>query len=135
MSLGPYLMPITAQNILDSDGQYPERAAKATEEHRRNAIGTAFCVNGLLQELGYKDGQERPKINDGFRDDSVTYGAKFSAHKEGKAVDLADPGQILSNLVTRTLLRNHGLRREDNSYTATWCHLDTRGPAGSIFQP
>lgn len=126
-------MPITAENILDSDGKYPERAKHATPQHRANAAITAARVNALLIDLGFTT--DRPEINDGYRDASVKYGATKSAHKEGKALDLADKGQSLSPRITRALLRKHGLRREDNAYTASWCHLDTREPHGSIFKP
>lgn len=127
-------MPITADDILSSDGQHPQRAAKATAEHRANAVVTAQRVNGLLHELGYKDGDERPRINDGYRDESVTYGAKRSAHKEGKALDLDDDSGSLDKRITRPLLVKYKLRREDSDYTHGWSHLDTREPYG-VFKP
>lgn len=88
-------------------------------------------------------------VNDGYRDCFVKYGATKSAHKEGKAVDLNDPGMKLSGLITKELLLKHKLNREDNDYTggphtplradgtkkSPWCHLDTRDPYGRIFKP
>lgn len=88
-------------------------------------------VNGLLDEIGVLF----VEVNDGYRDASVNYGAKKSAHKEGKAVDLKDHDKALSRRITRDLLLKHKLRREDNDFSPTWCHLDTREPYGSIFKP
>lgn len=87
-------------------------------------------MNNLLTELGVSC----VEVNDGYRDALVTYGAPKSAHKEGKAVDLKDHDHELSRKITNDLLNKHKLRREDDDYTATWTHLDTRQPYG-IFRP
>lgn len=126
-------MPITAKDILDSDGKHPERRKLANAVQIANAAETANRVNALLLELGM--GAQRPAINDGFRDASVTYGAPKSAHKEGKALDLADADGSLDKRITSALLIKYRLRREDSDSTPGWTHLDTREPYGSIFKP
>ncbi len=87
-------------------------------------------VNALLTELGV----HLVEVNDGYRDSAVKYGALKSAHKEGKAVDLKDHEHVLSGRITMALLEKHKLRREDDDYTPSWTHLDTRQPYG-IFRP
>ncbi len=121
---------LTVDRILTSDGKTPARAAHATAEHRANAQDLCNRVNALLDELGI----DSVDVSDGFRDQSVTYGAPLSAHKQGQAVDLKDHGKVLSTKVTLPLLQKHGLRREDNDSTPTWCHLDTRQPS-KVFKP
>lgn len=123
--------PLTVDRILTSDGKTPQRAQFATAEHRANAQVLCDRVNALLDELGIP----AVEVNDGFRDQSVTYGAPLSAHKQGQAVDLKDHGFAISNRVTQELRDKHKLRREDNDSTPTWCHLDTRGPPYKVFKP
>ena len=84
----------------------------------------------MLTELGVLS----VEVNDGYRDAFVNYGAPKSAHKEGKAVDLKDHEHELSRKITRDLLEKHKLRREDDDFTPSWTHLDTRQPYG-IFKP
>lgn len=124
-------MNLTAYRILTSDGKTPQRAEHATPQHKQNASVLCERANALLAELMVLS----VNVNDGFRDASVSYGAAHSAHKEGQAVDLKDSNQALSKRITRELLLKHKLRREDNDYTKTWCHLDIRQPWGSIFKP
>lgn len=125
-------LPLTAKNILDSDGKRLVLRLEAKDAQRINAAELAARVNALLLELGYT---ERPEISDGLRDANAAYGAPKSAHKEGKALDFKDPGNVLAKQITKTLLLKHKLRREDTDATPTWCHLDTREPHGSIFRP
>lgn len=123
---------ITADDILSSGGDHPELAAAATPEQRANAEVLAERSSALLTELGYT---KRPGISDGLRAANATYGAKRSAHKEGKAVDFFDRGKgPLKKKITAPLLKKHKLRMEHPDDTPTWCHLDTREPYG-IFKP
>jgi hypothetical protein len=146
---------VTTEDILSTGGDYPERIKTATPEQRANAAVLAARVSALLAELGYK---KRPPFSDGLRPQNATYGAKKSAHKEGKAVDSIDPRCELKNKIASPaevaagfspLLKKHGLRMEhpdetggkntplrpDGSKKTPWCHLDTRTPFGSIFHP
>lgn len=123
--------PLTPQRILTSDGRHTARATHATPQQVANAVVLCERVNALLTELGI----DTVTVNDGFRDESVTYGAAHSAHKEGRAVDLKDVGRVLSSRIGKALLLKYGLRREDNDYATSWCHLDTREPHGTIFKP
>ncbi len=125
-------LPVTAANILDSDGKHPELRKNATQEQRDNAAELASRANALFLELGMA---ERPEITDGLRPKNAKYGAKRIAHKEGRAVDFADVGHKLSRKCTADVLKRHKMRREDDDFTPSWCHLDTREPHGVIFKP
>lgn len=65
----------------------------------------------------------------GFRGKFCNVGAKFSAHRKGKAADLkgATPKELEAIVrANTTKLYNLGLRRiEDIKITPTWFHLDT----------
>lgn len=123
---------VTADDILSSGGDHPDRIQTATHDQRVNAAVLAARVNALLTEFGYK---KRPGISDGLRPADAAYGAPKSAHKEGKAVDFFDRTGVLKGKVTSALLKKHGLRMEHPDATPSWCHLDTRTPYGSIFKP
>ncbi len=129
---------ITVERIRTSDGQRPNKSA--TPEQLANMAVLVERVNALLAEL---DVDDDGGITDGLRPELADYGAKHSAHKEGKALDLHDPGHILALRCTNPLLRKHKLRREDTAATtvkrpdgtlAEWIHLDTREPYG-VFKP
>lgn len=132
---------ITAEDILTSDGKRPEMLKKATKEQKAEAEQTAGRITALLDEIGLP---YRPAVNDGLRPQNAPYGAKKSAHKEGKAGDLSDktnglkykivtPEEVKAGFSER--LKRHGLRMESPDACNGWCHLDTREPAGSIFRP
>jgi hypothetical protein len=123
---------VTVDNILDSGGDHLDWAAKATPVMRANAAVLAARVSSLLAELGYT---KRPPIKEGLRPENASWGAKLSAHKEGKAVDFIDRDSSLKAKCTPVLLKKHGLRMEHPDEAPTWCHLDTRQPFGSIFHP
>ena len=68
----------------------------------------------------------------GLRDSNTGTGAKKSAHKEGKAIDVKVKGMggeewyeyVKKNAKA---LYDLGLRRiEDKSIATTWCHMDTK---------
>jgi hypothetical protein len=122
---------LTVERVLTSDGKYPGRAKFADDTVKANAAMLCGKVNALLSELGVAS----VHVNSGYRDPSVTEGAPNSAHRHGMAVDLRDIGHALSSRITRALLLKHGLRREDDMFTPTWCHLDCRQPYGTIFKP
>lgn len=125
-------MPLTAKDILDSDGKHLELRESATQRQRDNAADLANRVNQLLLAIGMTD---RPRVNDGLRAQNATYGAKRSAHKEGKALDFADIDGSLKKRITPELLLKCGLRMEHPDYCNGWVHLDTRAPSGRIFKP
>jgi hypothetical protein len=68
----------------------------------------------------------------GLRDPNTTTGAKLSAHKIGKAIDVKAKGfdgQRWYEYVKKNYkkLYDLGLRRiEDRSIATTWCHMDTK---------
>lgn len=73
----------------------------------------------------------------GFRLSTTKTGVGLSSHKEGKGVDVYDPGNRLdswistydyNNGLSNYLLEDFGLYREHPSATSGWCHLTTRDP-------
>lgn len=128
---------ITAWDVLTTGGKHEDRAANATEEHAKNATDLSDRVNRLFadQEMA---GFGPIEINDGYRDESCTYGAARSSHKEGRAIDIRDPKQRLGvHLVANQhLLERYGLWLESPKYTRTWCHLQSRPVRGRrVFIP
>lgn len=126
------MIALTAHDVLSSSGEHPDREVNATPQQRANAAEVAARVTALFAEIGLPV----PVVSSGLRTpeaNAAAGGAKFSAHLEGKAVDLVDSGKKISSRITPALLLKHQLRREDNDSTPTWCHLDTRQPWGSIF--
>lgn len=117
-----------------------------TEERRQNAILLLHAVSAL-QYFAVRDGIEFPdnphtgsgvsgQTYGGFRPQSCTQGAPQSSHKEGMAVDLYDPEDLIDGYISQfdkpngdnDILRDCGLYREHPSKTAGWCHLSTRAP-------
>ena len=66
--------------------------------------------------------------NGGWRPQDCPIGAPNSAHKVGRAVDVADADGSLDALLTDEILEQFGLYREHPDATATWCHLTDRAP-------
>jgi phage-related holin len=128
---------VSTQDILSSDGKYPERAASATAAVIAEAGELAARVTALLRAYG----GERPAINSGFRTPEANLAAKgalHSSHLEGKAVDLADPSRLLTGyiLTSPAVLDEFNLWMEEPASTPTWCHLQSRPVAGKrIFKP
>lgn len=120
---------ITIEDVRTSGGRRPNKSASPLQ--LANMAILVLRVNALLDELGIT---EKQFVTDGLRPTDADYGAKFSAHKEGKAVDLRDPSNVLALRITNALLAKYRLRREDTDATPGWCHLDTREPYG-VFQP
>lgn len=130
---------ITVEDVRTSGGRRPNKSA--SPEQLANMGILVKRVNALLEDIGVTDAQD---VTDGLRPENAKYGAKRSAHKDGEAVDLGDPGHSIALRCTRAMLLKHGLRREDTDATtkvmpdgtvAEWCHLDIRDPHGSIFLP
>lgn len=82
------------------------------------------CPNTGTQISGSKDGQG----DGGFRLSTATTGKQGSSHKEGKGVDVYDPGNVLDHMITDEDLIHFELYREHPDSTPGWCHLTTRAP-------
>lgn len=110
----------------------------ATDIRKAAAKEMLFKVNALLEEAE-ANGVE-VKMNPttrtcvsgrqygGFRPQDCPEGAPHSSHKEARAVDVYDPGNLLDNWVTDARLEAHGLYREAPGSTQFWCHLTDRAP-------
>ena len=91
----------------------------------RDTIGLPVTINNYATGGQYKES--------GLRDINTTTGAKKSAHKEGKAIDIKVKGmtsrQVYDWCMDRQIeLYALGVREiEGNNYTPTWTHLSTRG--------
>lgn len=99
-------------------------------EYIRTEIGKPVAVNTWATGGQYKES--------GLRNPNTTTGAKRSAHKEGKAVDVKIAGMDAGEfydwcLQNKQELYNLGVREiEDHKYTPTWTHLGTRGDHSEI---
>ena len=62
-------------------------------------------------------------------------GAKYSAHKEGKAADIADPQGELASLLTPETCAELGIWIEDPRATRGWVHITIRPAAQRVFWP
>jgi len=91
----------------------------------RDTLGKPVTINNYATGGQYKES--------GLRDINTTTGAKKSAHKEGKAIDIKVKGMTAKEVFDWCLdhqieLYAMGIREiEDNKYTPTWTHLGTRG--------
>lgn len=131
---------ITLENYFTSFGRYKDRAKskERTKEVEDNAKELLERVNALLDHLEIK----KIDISSGFRPSEVNAtianAAKKSAHTTGEALDLVDDkDQSLCKKITKDLLNQFDLYREDSDYTKGWCHLQTRktGSGKRIFKP
>ena len=91
----------------------------------RDQLGKPVTINNYATGGKYKES--------GLRDVNTTTGAKRSAHKEGKAIDIKVKGMTAKEVFDWCLdhqmeLYAMGIREiEDNKFTPTWTHLATRG--------
>jgi len=91
----------------------------------RDQLGKPVTINNYATGGKYKES--------GLRDVNTTTGAKRSAHKEGKAIDIKVKGMTAKEvyefcLANSDTLYAMGIREiEDQRFTATWVHLSTRG--------
>lgn len=124
----------------------------ATEARKGNARELLFRVNRLLgaaEEAGVYvapidpdtgtciSGSKGGAGDGGFRLQSSTTGAAKSQHKEGSAVDVYDPGDVLDNWITDEILEAYGLFRERQTKTSGWAHLQSHPPGSGhrTFDP
>lgn len=91
----------------------------------RDALGKSITINNYATGGQYKES--------GLRSQTTTTGAKKSAHKEGKAIDIKVSGMTAKDVYEFCLknsdaLYEMGIREiEDGRHTPTWTHLSTRG--------
>lgn len=91
----------------------------------RDTLGKSITINNYATGGQYKES--------GLRSQTTTTGAKKSAHKEGKAIDIKVSGMTAKDVYEFCLknsdtLYEMGIREiEDGRYTPTWTHLSTRG--------
>lgn len=94
-------------------------------EWLRNQLGKPVVINNYATGGQYKES--------GLRDPNTSTGAKKSAHKIGKAIDIKVVGMTAKEvfdfcLANELQLYAMGVREiEDHAYTPTWVHLGTRG--------
>ena len=107
----------------------------------RNAADLLARVNWLFGTL-----ELHAKVSSGYRPSAINKsvkGAKNSAHMSCQAIDLNDPGGMLSAkmLDHLDLLEKCGLYLENPKYTikngAQWTHLQSRAPKSRsrVFNP
>jgi len=91
----------------------------------RDNLGKPITINNYATGGQYKES--------GLRDINTTTGAKKSAHKEGKAIDIKVSGMTAKEVYEWCLKHSDelyalGVREiEDSRYTPSWTHLGTRG--------
>lgn len=91
----------------------------------RDTLGKSVTINNWATGGQYKES--------GLRSLTTTTGAKKSAHKEGKAIDIKVKGMTAKQVYDWCLLHKDelyslGIREiEDQRYTSSWVHLGTRG--------
>lgn len=91
----------------------------------RDTIGKSVTINNYATGGQYKES--------GLRSLTTSTGAKKSAHKEGKAIDIKVAGMTAKDVYDWCLnhqmeLYSLGIREiEDQRWTASWVHLSTRG--------
>ena len=119
----------------------------ATAARKAASAALLVSVNNLLDEAA-QDGvpglvnpvtgsQVSGDKYGGFRPQSCPRGAPHSAHKEGRAVDIYDPGNKLDAWLDDDTLEAFELYREAPASTPHWCHLTDRAPPSGkrTFQP
>jgi len=91
----------------------------------RDTLGKSITINNYATGGQYKES--------GLRSLTTTTGAKKSAHKEGKAIDIKVAGMTAKEVYDWCLdhqmeLYGLGVREiEDHAYTKSWTHISTRG--------
>ena len=132
------MKPITIADWLGPYAHHP--AAQATVILKHGAMLLA-AVNEFL-ELAEMDGVEvdfaiSGSGNGGFRPPDCPVGALFSAHKDGRAVDVADPKRSLAEWALdegRPHAERLGLWFEHPQWTRSWLHCQIGAPrSGNRF--
>jgi hypothetical protein len=125
--------------------------ADATIGRRANATVLLSRVNAALvwvSSQGYQNdidpdtgtqisGSKGGAGDGGFRLQGATTGKKRSKHKEGLAVDVYDPLDLLDGLFTDAILAKFDLYREAPDATKGWIHLQSAAPTSGkrTFNP
>lgn len=122
------------------------RSADATHERNANALNLVEKVNALIAHLESKgiifaiNPHTKSIISGesygGFRPQTCSIGAPKSAHKEGLAVDIYDPGNRIDTylLSHEKEIADFGLWFEHPVTTNTWSHWSIRAPkSGNRF--
>lgn len=121
------------------------RGKPHSEAHSAFAVGLLEKVNallGLAEEAGAYvplvdldtgsqiSGAKGGAGDGGYRLSDSTTGAKGSAHRYAKAVDVYDPDRKLAAwcVANQNELYKLGLYMEDPRFTPVWCHLQTVSP-------
>lgn len=118
---GPWLTsPSVTEEITDN--------AKDLLVHVEQILSLAAYDNVPLPANPTTNSQVSGEKYGGFRPEECTIGARTSAHKQGLAVDVYDPGEHLDDWITDDVLEQCGLYREHPGSTIHWCHLTTRAP-------
>lgn len=136
---------LTIEQYVGTHGNSPDW----DERRKENADNLILRCNALEVEMR-ADGVEFPinpktgtgvsgETYGGFRPQDCPIGARYSAHKEGQAVDRYDPkGDIdawcMSN---QDRLDVYGIYIEHPDYTKGWSHWTTRAPMSGrrVFIP
>lgn len=97
-----------------------------SESVMTNAVNLVKRVNGLLDDLGWKDSIV---VSSGWRPESINRaigGAKNSYHTKGMAVDISDPYKRLAKAILERvdLLDKYELWMENPEKTSNWVHMD-----------
>ena len=138
---------ITARDVIDSSGKFPERSAFASDEVRTNAAIAAAALTRLETSFG-----RRLILSSGYRPQHVnaqTDGAALnSLHMKGLAADVVDDRELaIFCLSDEKLLEHFGLYIEDPRYTRRrspdtkewmfWVHLQVVPPKSGkrVFIP
>lgn len=122
----------------------------STEQQESNALELLERVNALIEEAVRGgsfvrttdpdtdceiSGVARGDGDGGFRAPGSRTGGPGSSHREGRGVDVYDPGDRLDTWLdafelgeNNVALERHGLYREHATATPGWCHLTTRAP-------
>lgn len=134
---------ITLEDYFGTFADHPD----ATPERKANAETLLDRVNALLNDAE-TDGLPGP-INPatgsrvsgetlgGFRPQDAAQGAPKSNHKQGRAIDIFDPGNKLDAWLDDAKLEHFDLYREAPDATRGWCHLASVPPASGrrTFRP
>lgn len=128
------MIKVSTQDILTSDGRYPDRAKGTPADVVAAAGDLASRLTILLNKYGV-----RPPINSGYRTPAANKaagGAPSSCHLLGKAVDFSDNGTFAAwCLANIPHLETCGLFMEDPAHTKTWVHLQSRPTKNRVFKP
>jgi len=131
-----------AITIADWLGPYAEHPAAQATVIRQHGAQLLAAVNEFLQcaeddGVDVSDAKISGSGNGGFRPPDCAVGTKFSAHKDGRAVDIEDIGQNLAEWALgdgRAHAERLGLYFEHPQWTRSWLHAQIGAPkSGNRF--